>query len=72
MSIRDVSGLPDDQVPAWVRRSRERSRADNRKLCTCLRHFAGCDELLAHTDATGHAPLVTCATDPFLLRRPLP
>ncbi len=27
MSIRDVSGLPDDMVPAWVRRAREDSRA---------------------------------------------
>lgn len=26
MSIRDVSGLPDDQVPAWVRRAREADR----------------------------------------------
>jgi hypothetical protein len=29
--IRDCSGLPDDQVPAWVRDSRERSRELARK-----------------------------------------
>lgn len=33
MAIRDVSGLPDDQVPEWVRLSRERAkeRAEERR-----------------------------------------
>lgn len=69
MAIRDVSGLPDDRVPAWVRRHREARRADRLLLCSCNLHFAMRGEVLAHCDATGHAPLVTSPNDPYLKRK---
>jgi hypothetical protein len=70
MAIRDVSGLPDDHpmVPAWVRERRALGRAERKKLCQCGLHFGARDELLAHTDDTGHIPLVPNADDPFIVR----
>lgn len=70
MAIRDVSGLPDDdpRVPDWVRRARERERAERRKLCACNLHFGTRAEVLNHCDTTGHKPLVAYDLDPFLKR----
>lgn len=69
MAIRDVSGLPDDQVPDWVRRARERERAERLKVCSCDRHFDSRARLLNHCDANpGHTPRVACADDKFLKR----
>lgn len=71
MAIRDVSGLPDDHpmVPEWVRERRALGRAELRKLCECGRHFGARDELLAHTDDTGHRPKVRDDfNDQFIVR----
>lgn len=67
MAIRDCSGLPDDQVPAWVRQARERARAERRKICgTCSRHYPRRNELLGHLSLSGHVPLVKDDGDRFL------
>jgi hypothetical protein len=53
MSIRDVSNLPDDQVPDWVRRSREAKREAEARTCPCCRaHFPSRAELMEHFQAT--------------------
>lgn len=43
MAIRDCSGLPDDRVPEWVRRSRERSREIARRERKCARVCPDCN-----------------------------
>lgn len=74
MSIRNCIGVPDDQVPAWVRERREASRAahkaEQRRLCSCGEHFPRRNELLGHLDQTGHKPLVEDPMDSCLVRIP--
>lgn len=73
MAIKDVSGWPDDRVPAWVREARERDREARRierlKLCSCNLHFGLRREVLEHCRDTGHAPLVTGLEDKYLKLR---
>lgn len=60
MAIRDCSGLPDDQVPGWVREHRERARNARRMVCrTCGATRSRRNELLGHLSThPGHVPLV--------------
>ena len=59
MALRDFSGWPDDQVPAWVLAARERARRERTLLCgTCSRHYGLRAEVLAHCRETGHTPLI--------------
>lgn len=74
MSIRNCIGVPDDQVPAWVRERREKERAANaaekRRTCSCGQMFPRRNELLGHIDITGHKPLIETDDDKFLKRIP--